>query len=416
MQKKPFKLSLRFLTQAAIVLLVFTLAIVHQKFGIEKAAPVDAYCPFGAAESFFTLIFKGEFLKRIFTSSFILMGIFLIATLFFGRVFCGYFCPFGALQEWLRWLGKKFGLRKDLELPAGLDKYLRYLKYIVLAIVIYFSFYLGDLIFRNYDPYSALMHLGQEFEEKIVAYILLLIFLITALFSKSWWCRYFCPLGAFFAIFKKIGFFKIKREESSCISCGLCDRQCPANLKIATVKAVKDADCISCGRCISDCPKDSLSFYIFGRPISKKYFSWLVLLLVALPLAIAPFTPFWQTKPESNIINVQGEINVADIRGSNTLAYLIETTGVPLLEFQKKLFLPSEVDISLKLKDIGPTYNLYNQLGNVLETEDFRQVVAVYSPSTSEADCPFRTQDCEFPGDCGLYVDTNHDGFCDHSY
>jgi hypothetical protein len=89
--------------------------------------------------------------------------------------------------------------------------------------VVYFSFYLGDLVFRNYDPYSALMHLGNEFEEKIIAYLLLFIFLISALFSKSWWCRYFCPLGAFFAIFKKIGFLKIKREESSCINCSLCE-------------------------------------------------------------------------------------------------------------------------------------------------------------------------------------------------
>ncbi len=416
MKKMPFKFSLRFFVQLSIVVTVFTLAIIHQKLGIEKAAPVDAYCPFGAVESFFTLIFKGEFLKRIFTSSFILMGIFLVATLFFGRVFCGYFCPFGALQEWLRFLGKKLGFRKDWELPAGVDKYLRYLKYLVLIIVVYFSFYLGDLIFRNYDPYSALMHLGLEFEEKIVAYLLLFIFLISALFSKSWWCRYLCPLGAFFAIFKKIGFLKIKREESSCISCSLCDRQCPANLQIATAKEIKDADCISCGRCISDCPKDSLSFYIFGHPISKRLFSWLVVLLVALPLIIAPFTPFWQTKPESNIVNVQGEINVADIRGSNTLAYLIEVTGVPLAEFQKKLSLPLKVDISLKLKDIGPTYNLYNKDGLILETEDFRQVVSNYDPNASQADCPSRTKDCEFPGDCGLYVDNNQDGLCDHSY
>jgi len=416
MKKQSFRIFLRFLTQAFIVGIVFTLAIIHQKLGIEKAAPIDAYCPFGAAESFFTLIFKGEFLKRIFTSSFILMGIFLITTLFFGRVFCGYFCPFGALQEWLRYLGKKIGLKKDWELPAGLDKYLRYLKYIILAAVIYFSFYLGDLIFRNYDPYSALMHFGQEFEEKIIAYVLLFIFLIVALFSKSWWCRYFCPLGAFFVIFKKIGFFKIKREESSCISCGLCDRKCPANLQIANVKEIKDADCISCGRCISNCPKDSLSFYIFRRRISKKYFSWLVLLLVVLPLIIAPFTPFWQTKPESNIVNVQGEINVADIRGSNTLAYLIETTGVPLIEFQKKLSLPSGIDTSLKLKDIGPTYNLYNRAKGILETEDFRQVVVDYNPKADQADCPFLTKDCEFPGDCGLYIDVNQDGACDHSY
>jgi hypothetical protein len=110
------KISLRTIIQFSIVILVVVLSLIHQKLGVEKAAPVDAYCPFGAIESLFTLIFKGEFLKRIFTSSFILMGIFFLATLFLGRVFCGYFCPLGAIQEWLRKLGRLMGIKKDLEI------------------------------------------------------------------------------------------------------------------------------------------------------------------------------------------------------------------------------------------------------------------------------------------------------------
>jgi len=87
------KISLRFLLQFIIVMIVFYLAFTHQFYGIEKAAPIDAYCPFGAVESSLTLLFKGEFLKRIFTSSFILMGIFLFANLFLGRVFVVTFVP-----------------------------------------------------------------------------------------------------------------------------------------------------------------------------------------------------------------------------------------------------------------------------------------------------------------------------------
>ncbi|MEI7426264.1 MAG: 4Fe-4S binding protein [Candidatus Moraniibacteriota bacterium] len=214
------KLSLRFFTQLIIVTIVFVLALTHQKLGIEKAAPIDAYCPFGAVESFFTLIFKGVFLQRIFTSSFVLLGIFFIASLFLGRVFCGYFCPLGAMQEWLRFIGKKVGLKKDIEIPEKWDKYFRYIKYAVLFAVIYFSFYLGDLIFRNYDPYNALMHFGIEFEEKMIGYGILVLVLVSALFSKNLWCRYFCPMGAFFGIMKKISFLEIKRDTKTCISCG----------------------------------------------------------------------------------------------------------------------------------------------------------------------------------------------------
>jgi len=416
MKKFIRNLSLRFVIQLAIVLTVLVVSFLHLNFGIEKAAPIDAYCPFGAVESFFTLLFKGEFLKRIFTSSFILLGIFFIATIILGRIFCGYFCPLGAIQEWLRFLGKKMGFKKDLELPNSIDKYLRYLKYIVLLIIIYYSFYLGDLIFRNYDPYNALMHLGNEFEEKPIGYIVLILIVVISFFSKSLWCRYLCPLGAFFGIIRKFSIFKIIRDKNSCVSCGLCNKNCPANLDIKTPEVINDSDCISCGKCIGNCPKTSLSYSIFKRQISKKIFSFLVIIIVLIPLIVAPFTPFWKTKPESNIVNVKGEINVNDIRGSNTLQYIIEITKIPLKEFQAKLNLPQEIDTSLKLKEIGIKYNLKNKDGNIIETDDFRIVIDEYlNNKANMPDCPFGKINCEFPGDCGRYVDSDNDKICDHS-
>jgi NapH/MauN family ferredoxin-type protein len=380
--KKMFSGSwVRFFSQFTVFVVIVFLALTHQKLGIEKAAPIDAYCPFGAVESFFTWVFKGEFLKRIFISSFVLLGIFLLSTLFFGRVFCGYFCPLGALQEWIRAFGRKIGINKNFEFPKKIDKYLRYVKYFILAIIVYFSFYLGDLVFRNYDPYVALMHFGEEFEEKIFGYGVLVLIILAALFSKNIWCRYFCPLGAFFGIVKKIGFLKIKRNAQLCIDCGVCNVNCPANLEIKTADVVRSADCVSCGKCIGNCPKDSLQYEIFGKKISKNIFAWLVIIFIGIPLIVAPYTQIWKTKPESNVINVQGEVNINDIRGSNTLAYIIETAKVPLGEFQKKLGLPVDVDTSLKLKEIGIKYGLKNKEGSVLETEDFRVVIEEYLAS-----------------------------------
>ncbi len=414
--------------------LVFSLALGHQYLGVEKVAPIDAYCPFGAVEGFFTLIFKGEFLKRIFSSVFVLMGVFIIATLLLGRVFCGYFCPLGALQEGLRFVGRKLGFRNNFELPESVDKYFRYLKYVVLAVIVYFSFYLNDLIFRNYDPYNALMHLGEEFDEKIFGYIFLFIIVIISFFTKNWWCRYFCPLGAFLAPWKKIGFFKIERKAKTCIDCKRCDVNCPAGLKIATVDKVTDADCVSCGKCVGGCPENSLKFTIMNRPISQNQFLGLIGALVILPLIILPFTPLWQTRPESNIVDVYGKINVNDLRGSNTLEYIIETTRVPLSEFQSKLDLPSDIDLKMKLKDIGPKYNLKNTEGEFIETEEFRQIIEEYlSGPSSETDspsadlkveetksqtmvaCPFGEIDCEFPGDCVRYIDQDKNKICDRS-
>jgi len=413
--KKP---SLRTIIQIIFFVLLIVLWFLHQNFWIEKAAPIDAYCPFGAVESFFTLIFKGEFLKRIFTSSFILMWIFFVATLFFGRVFCSYFCPLWAVQEWLRKLWKKLGIKKDLELPEKLDKYLRYLKYVILALIVYFSFYLWDLIFRNYDPFTSFMHFWSEFDEKIVWYSILILIFVWSLFTKSIWCRYFCPLWAFYWILNKIGFHKIKRNKTSCISCKVCKIECPANLKVWKMSEVKNADCISCSKCIKKCPKSSLNHYILWKKVSKKIFFILVMIFVIIPLLVAPFTPVWKTKSESNIINSKWDINIWDIRWSNTLEYLNEVTKVPINVFIKNFNLPDNVDLHMKIKDIGVRYNIINKNWSILETENFRELVDDYINNKNIEvipDCPFWNTNCEFPGECGFYIDTNIDHICDNS-
>ncbi|EKE18537.1 MAG: hypothetical protein ACD_9C00302G0002 [uncultured bacterium] len=368
-------LSPRKISQLIILGIVLFLTISHMKFGIEKAAPIDAYCPFGAVEGFFTYITTGQYLQRTYTSSFILMGIIILLTLIFGRVFCSFFCPLGAIQEWIRSLGRKIGIKKDLELPTWLDKYARYLKYIILAFIVYFSYKTGDLIFRGYDPFNALMHLGEEFDEKIAGYSILAVVLISALFSKNWWCRYFCPLGAAMGIIRKISPFKIKRNESSCISCGKCDKNCPAGLNIANVKEVNSADCVSCLGCVKNCPNSSLKATTFGKEISKKSFGWMMILAFFIPLVIFMFTPVWKTKSPSNVITSTGELTPENLRGSNTLQYVLDTTKIPFAVFQEKLNLPSDVDRSMKLKDIGAKYDLKNEAGELIETEDFRMVI-----------------------------------------
>lgn len=371
-------LTPRRISQAVILGIVLFLTIGHMRFGIEKAAPIDAYCPFGAVEGFLTYVTTGQYLQRIYTSSFVLMGIVILLTLIFGRVFCSFFCPLGAIQEWIRGLGRKIGIRKDLELPIWLDKYARHLKYVILFVIVYFSYKAGDLVFRGYDPFNALMHLGEEFEEKIVGYSILAAVSVSALFSKNWWCRYFCPLGAAMGIIKKISPFKIKRNDKSCISCGKCDKVCPAGLNVASVKEVNSADCISCLGCVKNCPNSSLKATTFGREISKKNFALVVILAFFIPLGIFMLTPVWKTKAPSNLIKSTGELNVENLRGSNTLQYLIDTTKIPLAFFQEKLGLPEKVDTSMKLKEIGPKYGIKNAEGAFIETEDFRAVMGEF--------------------------------------
>lgn len=366
---------LRRISQLAVIALVFYLTLKHLNLGVEQAAPIDAFCPFGGFESLLTYITTGEFLKRIFLSSFTLLAIVLIFTIFFGRVFCGYFCPLGALQEMIRGIGRRLGIKKDLELPIIIDKYARYLKYLILLVIIVLSYQVGDLVFRDYDPYNALMHLGNEWEEKVYGYSILIVLLIISLFTKSFWCRYFCPLGATLGIAKKASFFRLKRDKDTCISCNHCNYVCPAGLDVANSSLVKSADCISCLNCVSECPKNSLTISIFGKKLTKNKFSLIVVILFVVIVLGASLSPLWQQKIESNVKDTTGQINVANIRGSNTLEFIIKESGLSFSAFQAEFNLPADIDQKIMLKEIGPKYGLKNKNGDPLETEDFRKFI-----------------------------------------
>ncbi len=373
------KIKIRTISQIIIFWIIIFLAFTHQQYGIEKASPIHAYCPFGALEWILTYVFSGQFIMKLYRSNFILFAIFALLTIFFGRVFCGFFCPIWAISEWLRSLGRKIWIKKDIELPSIVDKYLRYLKYIILLVIIYFSFRETALVFDAYDPFSAFAHLGNEFEELIFAYAILAFVVITAFFSKWRRCRYLCPLWAFWGILKKISFLKLNRDSNTCISCGICTKSCPANLKIKTEDQITHPDCISCMECVNDCPKNSLDIYIFGKKIKKQTFIWLVVSIFFIALGWVILTPIWQTKPVSNIVNEQWIVDVANIRWSNTLQYVIDTTKIPFEYFQSKLNIPIDINKTIKLKEIGTTYNITNLSWEMLETEDFRVIIQQYS-------------------------------------
>ncbi|MFC2162616.1 4Fe-4S binding protein [Candidatus Altiarchaeota archaeon] len=373
---------IRFTGQALMLATVLYLALAHQWYGIEKAAPIDGFCPFGGVVSFLKLVSTGEFVQRIYWGSIILMVITVAMTMIFGRAFCGFICPLGTLQEWIRGIGRRMGFRKDRELPTNLDKHLRYVKYATLILIMYLTYTTGELIFRNYDPYVSLMHFGEEFEEKMFGYSILALVLAAALVYKNFWCRYLCPLGGFYAIISRLKMFGIKRDAGSCIDCGKCNKACPHGIEVQHAKVVDSVDCVSCMRCVESCPEDCLTASVGKNRIkSQSQLATIVLGLFILLIGVTIAMGWWKAAPASNLIMADGSIDVANIRGSNTLEYLIKTTGVPLEVFQKELGIPEGVDEHMKLKMIGEKYGLKNSEGEPLEVEDFRKVVAEHVSS-----------------------------------
>lgn len=217
---------------------------------------LHAICPFGGVVTIYEFVTVGTFIQKIHSSAFILMILGIITALLFGAIFCGYICPFGTYQEWIGKIGRYlFPKKYNRIIPARIDKVLRYLRYAVLAMVVYQTAITAKLIFQEMDPYYALFNFFTG-EVAITAYAVLGVMTILSLFIERPWCKYFCPYGAFLGLFNSISVFKIRRNKKTCIDCKLCDKACPMNIKVSVKESVRDHQCISCHLCTSEaaCP------------------------------------------------------------------------------------------------------------------------------------------------------------------
>lgn len=217
---------------------------------------LHAICPFGGVVSIYNFVTVGTFVQKIHESAFVLMGIVLVLSVLFGPAFCGWVCPFGSLQEWIGKLGRKlFDKRYNNLIPPRVDRVLRYLRYVVLALVVYMTATTAKLMFQEIDPYYALFNFYTG-EVTVAAFTVLGLTMALSLVVERPWCKYACPYGALLGVFNLFRLFGIRRKASSCINCGACDRACPMNIKVSTAKTVRNHQCISCMKCTSEqaCP------------------------------------------------------------------------------------------------------------------------------------------------------------------
>lgn len=243
-----------------LIVVLITLSEALKEAGITipyiGSASLHAICPFGGVVSIYQFATTGLFVQKTHESSFILMFAAFILAIGFGAVICSWVCPLGTFQEWVAKLGRKiFGKKYNHFIPANVDNYLRYMRYVVLAIVIYVTATTTKLMFQDIDPYYALFNFWSS-EIALPALIILGITIVLSLFIERPWCKYACPYGAVLGLFNFVRIFKIQRKNSSCISCKACDNACPMNIKVSTTDTVRSHQCIGCMKCTSEqsCP------------------------------------------------------------------------------------------------------------------------------------------------------------------
>lgn len=231
-----------------------------------SSASLHALCPFGGVVTLYQYVTVGTFVQKVHESSFILMILGLLLAVLFGPVFCGWVCPLGTFQEWVSRIGKAiFKRRYNHFIPAKVDRWLRWLRYLVLAWVIYMTAATGKLIFADVDPYFALFNLWSS-ELAIGGVIVLISTILFSLVIERPFCKYACPYGAFLGISNLFRVFSIRRKEETCLKCNLCSNTCPMNILVMQAKKVRDHQCISCLECTSEavCPAAATVEFVAG--------------------------------------------------------------------------------------------------------------------------------------------------------
>ena len=245
--------------------------VAYQMLHGVRGATIEKYCPFGGVETLIPWINKTGTLCSLSTINISVLAGVLIITFLYKRVFCSHICPVGALSEWIAAFGRRY-IIKSWRLPLKVDHTLMWLKYLVLVFIIWGTVRVGELIFREIDPYYVLFTLGRGhgIAEGVIGIGEFSLVIILVLFSLNIvvplaFCKYLCPLGACLNPLSRIGLIRIHRNPETCIDCKCCDAACKWGIKVSHVSSVRSAECCNCQDCVRSCPvSDTLALRI-GR-------------------------------------------------------------------------------------------------------------------------------------------------------
>ncbi len=208
---------------------------------------------------------------------FYVLGVMGIFGILLGRFICGWLCLFGLLQELLYMIPTP-----KLTVPEKADKALRYLKYAVLAVLVVLLplFLRGE--YSVSAPYFCKWICPVGTAEGGIPLVLLdsniraaahglfawkagvlAATLLASVFIYRPFCKYICPLGAFYALFRKLSFTQLRVDAQSCVDCGRCAQAC--GMRVDPSKHPDSAECIRCGGCVEVCPQDAISFAAAGK-------------------------------------------------------------------------------------------------------------------------------------------------------
>ncbi len=292
--------NVRRLIQGLFLLLFLFLFIQTESKGNDDLGyPVRLFLDFDPL-IFVTTILSAHVVAKAFYFSLVTI----VVTLIFGRVFCGWACPLGTLNNIVGSIRKK--RPADLFIKGYRVKY-----YILIAILtsavftlqpvgivdplsllirsfsvsIYPSFNYGvrsvfDAMYAanplglaaiSEPVYTMLKKTILSFEQSfynqnVLIGIVVVMVLGLNLFEKRFWCKYLCPLGALLGILSRYSLLKRSVSEG-CTSCGVCATACQGNAQPDAGEHWRDTECLLCWNCDDICPQNAVRFGFLDQEV-----------------------------------------------------------------------------------------------------------------------------------------------------
>lgn len=285
-------------------LALFIFLFFKTTFPFESWIPVDLFLKADPLVAFATMISSREVISTLLLFS----AFVLLLSVLVGRYFCGWVCPLGTCID----IGDHLHRLPKKNPTKSLRKY-RIVKYTILVGVLFaaifsvqliwffdpislitrsftvtifplfafivegtLSFFIRiglfeDSIFSIYDSLRGTIIPVESlfFRQSVFILVLFAIILLLGRFTRRFWCRYLCPLGALFAFFSK---FRLSKRivTDKCISCGKCYRECKMDAISEDFQNFSHSECIECMNCVTVCPTDAFQYSLKLRPTVEK--------------------------------------------------------------------------------------------------------------------------------------------------
>lgn len=324
--------NLRRISQGLFLIIFTFLFLQTESKGMDELGyPVKIFLDFDPLILITTLLSAHTVQKAFYFSI-----ITILMTLILGRVFCGWICPLGTLNNIIGSFKKRYNIKTrewhrakyyiliflfvssifSLQLVGIMDPLSLIIRSLSISIYPQFNYSVRAIFDGIYSSnikgvvdisealYSLFKKTVLSFQQPFYlqsAFIGMIFFFIIGinLIERRFWCRYLCPLGALLGILSRYSILKRSVSEG-CTSCGACEGVCQGNANPDRKEDWRDTECYYCFNCDDICPQNAVNFGFSGKKRAASLDLGRRRVIASITAGIVA-VPFLRTNPLSKV-------------------------------------------------------------------------------------------------------------------